>query len=664
MRIAAIIGILILFISCNNQNKPPVETPEREAAAKEDPEHAGHGDEPSCGCEHGEAAPAAPKEHEHGESCDHGEPEGHEEPVAKEEHEHGESCDHGAPEGHDEHEGHDHGGHVHAELPREKLGAARCEHEMATAGCDECRYELGLVEVDEEIEAALVSEGEVKQDEAPERLLELRCEVGVNALASTDVVALRKGRVVDIRKGLGDTVQVGEVMGVLESDAFGEAARRHQEAHLARELAAAELKRMDTIQKNLEILVQRLREAGEKPLEPAVVAALPVGDRKADLLTAASDYWRALADWKVVEQRLADGQALLDHFENKKKVRLADLRVGEWKSRVLAARAQLSFARKAVKRTRPLVDKGVSRLRELEEHQRDLAAADAAYKGAMEVIRWEMQRERIGAEAEVRKTQAVLEARLEQVGLDLDVERLKVNRILEDATARMGVEHRTLAMFGYGPEEVDSVDLLAPERFGRMEIRSPVRGTVVGLFSSPGAVAVEGFRLFTITDPTRHWIWCDVHRGDLADLVKAGSRLPAEVSSAAWPGQSFLGQLDYLDWKADPHTRTVRARVVVEDKEHRLRPGLFVRAKVNLSGAGDGLWVPRSAVVSSADDVFVFVRWKERYWLKRSVIVEETVGDRSRIRGDVHPGDRVAISGAFFLKSDVMRESMGAGCAH
>jgi cobalt-zinc-cadmium efflux system membrane fusion protein len=37
--------------------------------------------------------------------------------------------------------------------------------------------------------------------------------------------------------------------------------------------------------------------------------------------------------------------------------------------------------------------------------------------------------------------------------------------------------------------------------------------------------------------------------------------------------------------------------------------------------------------------------------------------DRVEILEGLEPGDRIVVEGAFLLKSDILREKMGAGCA-
>ena len=75
-----------------------------------------------------------------------------------------------------------------------------------------------------------------------------------------------------------------------------------------------------------------------------------------------------------------------------------------------------------------------------------------------------------------------------------------------------------------------------------------------------------------------------------------------------------------------------------------------------------GLVLPTSAMLSDAGEQFVFLHWKDQFWVRRNVHVLATYTDKVVVDG-INPGDMIATQGAFLLKSDVLREKMGAGCA-
>ena len=60
---------------------------------------------------------------------------------------------------------------------------------------------------------------------------------------------------------------------------------------------------------------------------------------------------------------------------------------------------------------------------------------------------------------------------------------------------------------------------------------------------------------------------------------------------------------------------------------------------------------------------FVFRHWKEDYYVRLAVKKGREFPDHVEIVEGLEPGDRIVTEGAFLLKSDILREKMGAGCA-
>jgi cobalt-zinc-cadmium efflux system membrane fusion protein len=59
----------------------------------------------------------------------------------------------------------------------------------------------------------------------------------------------------------------------------------------------------------------------------------------------------------------------------------------------------------------------------------------------------------------------------------------------------------------------------------------------------------------------------------------------------------------------------------------------------------------------------LFQHWKEDLWVRRDVTVGSIYGDFAEILSGIPKGATIVTGGAFMLKSDILREKMGAGCA-
>jgi cobalt-zinc-cadmium efflux system membrane fusion protein len=114
----------------------------------------------------------------------------------------------------------------------------------------------------------------------------------------------------------------------------------------------------------------------------------------------------------------------------------------------------------------------------------------------------------------------------------------------------------------------------------------------------------------------------------------------------------------------DEHTRTVKIRVQVKNPENKLRPGMFADVAVLIPGEGHMNAVPQNAVMSDAGNYFVFRHFKDDLWVRCDVIPGQSQGGYVEILKGISEADRIITGGAFMLKSEVLKEKMGGGCAH
>ena len=541
---------------------------------------------------------------------------------------------------------------------------AQCEHGVGTVACDECRYELGVVEVPPSIAAELLESSPVTRDEGGVSNLSLRCETGVDELRSTEVVALSPGLVRGLSKTLGQRVSTGDVLAVVYSGEFGEAKRVHVAAHQEKELAQARLDRIERVAKNVVVLSASLGKIDDEPPDPAAVAALVIGENKALLMDAANGYVRARAEWKRETERTRAALGMVEWLAGDGKKRKDELLAGEWRESLLTARAELRLARSSHERIVTLRKKGAASQREEQQASRDLSIARARFDGAVQAVKLWAERTEVETSTRLESARTSLQAALEEVRWRLEIARMEAGQEVERAQLKTAVTHRQLAMYGIRNDELESLEQGDSESFGLLEVRAPVDGVIIALHLAPGRSVVEGAPLFTIADLSTLWVWCDVYERDLQRLLQVKTPTAAVVSFEAFPGRAFPGSLDYISSVADPHTRTVRARVVTRNPAGLLRPGMFGTALVRLELAGSRLTVPTSAVLYDDGQAFVFKRWKGDFWTRRNVKVLERLEGRLEVGGDIASGDLVASRGAFYLKSDVLREKMGAGCAH
>jgi cobalt-zinc-cadmium efflux system membrane fusion protein len=254
---------------------------------------------------------------------------------------------------------------------------------------------------------------------------------------------------------------------------------------------------------------------------------------------------------------------------------------------------------------------------------------------------------------------------LRREGIASEKEWLQARADHEAAGIRARAAGEKLVRLGLPAAEVEAL----PSRGGAagrgtLVLRAPSEGVVLEMHAVPGELVRPDQSILTVGDLSALWLWADLYEDQLGRVV-ASERggLRAGVSVKAYPGEVFPGTVDFVGPTMDEKTRTVKVRIGVQNRDGKLRAGMFAAVQLYLPGAQEALALPRAAVLSDEGRSFVFVHQRGEYWLRRPVQTGRASLDWIEVPAGLAGGETVVADGAFLLKSDVLRSKMGAGCA-
>lgn len=233
---------------------------------------------------------------------------------------------------------------------------------------------------------------------------------------------------------------------------------------------------------------------------------------------------------------------------------------------------------------------------------------------------------------------------------------------LEQARIEHDAARRQLVILGLTDADLAAADSDDALLRGRVVVRSPVDGVVIQKHAVAGERAEPGRDVLLVADLALVWVWAGVTDRDAGLLLRLG-RHPearAEILVDAVPGQVFHGALNYVSPLADPTTRTIRVRVVADNTDGLLLPGMFCRVRLPLREHQVPA-VPLATVQRDGAESFVFVPFGEGSFAVRCVTVGQPHDDLIPVLSGLAPGDRVVTRGTFMLKSEVLKDRMGAG---
>jgi len=207
---------------------------------------------------------------------------------------------------------------------------------------------------------------------------------------------------------------------------------------------------------------------------------------------------------------------------------------------------------------------------------------------------------------------------------------------------------RALVSLNVPPEVIEAIRAGRPVSNPGGIIRSPVSGTVVEKLITPGELLQAGTTpCFTVANLSRVWVIARLFGSDLA-AVSVGD--PAEVVTGL-DTANFPGKVDKISALVDPDTRAVAVRVVVDNPQHSLRKGMYVRVLIHSRADSTGLLVPISAVLRDDENLpFVYLAQADDSFARRQITLGSRVADSYEIQAGLRAGDQVVVAGGLFVQ--------------
>ncbi len=400
----------------------------------------------------------------------------------------------------------------------------------------------------------------------------------------------------------------------------------------------------------------------------------------AELGTAKVDYLAKLAEVSCCTVDLARAQTVHDNTVQllgvlKSSPSLETLRdmsgtaMGENRSILVSAYAELVLAEAAYLRERPLFEKKIASERDYQTAEAEFKKADALYAATRDSIDFKILRDLLEAKRSRRIREIELTGarrRLFLLGLttegvaELDDQAQLQNPPTTQQVACTDPNCKNCAQHGAGVSDSGNVDLhKAEERLAWYPLRAPFDATVIEKHLVLGEKHGGESDAFTVADLASVWVNIAVYQKDLPHVAKG----MAVTISAGTGMPSVHGTIAYLAPVVDEKTRTALARVVLPNPDGRLRPGLFVSAEISIGQKGAPVVIPKSAVQRVADTRVVFLDTAEGF-VATPVEVGRSNESSIEILSGLVAGQSYVTHGAFELKAKIVTSGLGAHAGH
>lgn len=152
------------------------------------------------------------------------------------------------------------------------------------------------------------------------------------------------------------------------------------------------------------------------------------------------------------------------------------------------------------------------------------------------------------------------------------------------ARATLEAVREKLSLLGLREQQIAEIEEQEAPTY-RTTIYAPMGGIVIHRNAQQGMYVQTGSAIYTIADLSHLWVRLEAYESDLPWL-RYGQEV--EFTTRALPGETFRGTIAFIDPVLDARTRTVAVRVNVDNPDGRLKPQMFVRARVRAEIAAGG----------------------------------------------------------------------------
>lgn len=142
-------------------------------------------------------------------------------------------------------------------------------------------------------------------------------------------------------------------------------------------------------------------------------------------------------------------------------------------------------------------------------------------------------------------------------------------------------------------------------------IKAPFDGFISQIFVEQGEQVGNGKPLFSIVDTSRLFLKLEIPQSYISRLA---NDQVVKISFDTYPDK-LEGKVSEISPNADPVSRTYLVKVLFENRDFRIKPGVFAHSTIILEDKPDALVLPRNAIVERNGEhgVFIIENLKARF---------------------------------------------------
>ena len=182
-------------------------------------------------------------------------------------------------------------------------------------------------------------------------------------------------------------------------------------------------------------------------------------------------------------------------------------------------------------------------------------------------------------------------------------------------------------------------------------LTSPISGIVTARNYDEGDMYAMAQPLFVVQNITPVKMLVNISENNYSKVKKG---MEVDIVADAFPGETFKGKVNLVYPTIDARSHTFPVEIIVDNKDEKLRPGMFARVTVNY-GTNYRVVVPDNAVLKQvgADDKYVYVVNEDNTVTYTPVKLGVRMGDKYEIISGIDDGATIVTSGQTRLRNNI-----------
>jgi membrane fusion protein, heavy metal efflux system len=237
---------------------------------------------------------------------------------------------------------------------------------------------------------------------------------------------------------------------------------------------------------------------------------------------------------------------------------------------------------------------------------------------------------------------------------------LETQNEYEKARAEYNAEKNRINAIGLTESDVvDGKNSSADEHgSGVLPVKSPISGVVVERNVVIGQLIEATTTAFKIINLSSVWVDGQIYEKDAGRI---NGKTAADFSASSYPGEPFHGKISYIGQIIDEKTRTITIRAEFGNASGKLKPQMFGELRIQSEINSTAFLVPAEAIIKIDNADYLFIQKEATEFKKIPVTVCFARNEQAEITSGLKEGDKIVVKGAFYLKSELMKASLGEG---